>query len=628
MRSAKSYPSKTRQNEIFEVMPAGGKHPAGYAPTSAERWLLAFSVMATIFIMGWLLKYASFGLDFTDEGYYLNWIANPFLYDWSVSQFGFIYHPLYRLLEGDIASIRQVNILLTFLLSLWLVKATLRTLHYQAANRTNIELIICSGFAVLSLLVFSSSLTTPSYNSLTFQALLITTGGLMLAQRDLQPKSLIGWLLIGTGGWLVFMAKPSSAMALSAVSLLYLTTSRKISLGPLTLAIASSIALLIVSAFMIDGSPFVFAQRIQAGVELAGYMEARHTVGDIVRLDDLFVESGEQIAIFLIAFMTTLASIWLYSGNKALRLLAVALPAIFLFIVIALVVDPTLQFNSLIQTGGFLVWSICISTIILASTARQSSSPDNNKVRHWPLAITFVAMPYVFAFGTNNNYWEHGSHVAIFWLLAGLVFIEPWVRARGSWLSTLPILLASQAIAASTLNKAIEQPYRQPQPLRVNDSRVSVGALGSVLILSTQYANYIETAKISAAQAGFKSGDPIIDLTGQSPGLVYALQAESVGQAWSVGGYKGSQRQAMAAFSRYPCDKLMHAWLLVEPDGPRSMPSETLASFGAKLEANYKPVASWYTARGAGGYNRAREQILYEPIDKTNILASCQSLQD
>ena len=34
----------------------------------------------------------------------------------------------------------------------------------------------------------------------------------------------------------------------------------------------------------------------------------------------------------------------------------------------------------------------------------------------------------------------------------------------------------------------------------------------------------------------------MIDLTGQSPGILYAIGAVNVGQAWTIGGYPGSKR--------------------------------------------------------------------------------------
>src|ERR1700738_1930606 len=57
------------------------------------------------------------GFDFTDEGFYLNWISNPWNYHSSVSQFGFVYRPLFKLVGGDIVLLRQANVLILFALA-------------------------------------------------------------------------------------------------------------------------------------------------------------------------------------------------------------------------------------------------------------------------------------------------------------------------------------------------------------------------------------------------------------------------------------------------------------------------------------------------------------------------------
>jgi hypothetical protein len=68
------------------------------------------------------------------------------------------------------------------------------------------------------------------------------------------------------------------------------------------------------------------------------------------------------------------------------------------------------------------------------------------------------------------------------------------------------------------------------------------------------------------------------------------------------------------------------AWLLVEPDGPRSIPVELLVSFGATLEKDYRQVASWITAAGAGGYQEQRLQILLKPVRDLGIAVQvCES---
>lgn len=180
-----------------------------------SRFLLWLSFAATVAILAKILKYSGYGIDFTDESYYLVLIADPFQYDWSVSQFGFIYHPLYLALDGNIASIRRANVGITFLLSWILVDRYLKFILPDDSIHALKRIIMAAGFALASLAIFRSWLLTPSYNSLAIQSLFISSIGLLLADKFPTGKSISGWALIGIGGWLAFMAKPSTAMALA-----------------------------------------------------------------------------------------------------------------------------------------------------------------------------------------------------------------------------------------------------------------------------------------------------------------------------------------------------------------------------------------------------------------------------
>ena len=119
----------------------------------------------------------------------------------------------------------------------------------------------------------------------------------------------------------------------------------------------------------------------------------------------------------------------------------------------------------------------------------------------------------------------------------------------------------------------------------------------------------------------------MIDLTGQSPGLLYSIGAESIGNAWTIGGYPGSLRLAKAALDHTPCDKIANAWILHEQDGPRSIPNELLISLGLDFPNSYRKVGEWNTAEGAGGYKKSRTQVLYEPIEIHQNLVKCRKLR-
>jgi hypothetical protein len=191
----------------------------------ASRVTLTLSAICTLSILAWTLHQCNFGLDFADEGYYLVSIFAPFRYPVSLSQFGFIYHPLYKLVDGNIALLRQTNVLLTFCLAWTLAGISLKAI-FVGRNWTKFSLIVISAAIASASLVFLRLwLPTPSYNWLSFQSLLITAIGLLLAEKHFSGLSVVGWLLVATGGWLAFMAKPTTAAALGLSSAVYLLLS-------------------------------------------------------------------------------------------------------------------------------------------------------------------------------------------------------------------------------------------------------------------------------------------------------------------------------------------------------------------------------------------------------------------
>ena len=253
-----------------------------------ELLILAISATGILFIIGWLLCYSGYGIDFTDEGFYLTWMLNPFNYSASVSQFGFIYRPLYKILDGNVTYLRQTNILITFFLA-WILSNIFLKKVYNIQSIAKLSQLIISGSiatASYSSLIFAGLwLPTPSYNSLTLQSLLIAAIGLLLAEKYNTFKSLTGWCLIGVGGWLAFMAKPTTAFALVICVVFYLQFAGKFSLRFLIISVVVSLVLVVSSALIIDGSLIKFIERLKDGAEMYSILEGGHKAGKIFRLN-------------------------------------------------------------------------------------------------------------------------------------------------------------------------------------------------------------------------------------------------------------------------------------------------------------------------------------------------------
>lgn len=576
--------------------------------------VLLFSVVSTIIILGWVLWFCQYGLDLTDESFYLVWIANPFNYSVSVTQFGFIYHPLYELVGGKVAALRQVNSLLTWGLSWMLVYVFMTTIDENTPLKARLTASAAFSTAGLATLIFAGTwLPTPSYNSLAFQSLLLCAIGMLLIGRERSWAISVGWILIGVGGWLAFMAKPTASVALALWTLCYLIAAGTLRATWLAVSVATATALLILSALVIDGSIMGFVDRLMGGVEMAGKLGANYRVVDIVRLEPFPVDKAAFQLILIYAAVFTLAAWLSHAYRPFLLLLGNGMSATLGLASIAVALE---LWSPPIYAGQFQ--ALAFGAVALAGLAtgvllQRLRAVTGLPRKHWALALMLLTLPYPYAFGTGDVYWILIGAAGLFPVLAGAVFLSSTKGPRLTF-SLISLGLATQLITAILIQSGLQTPYRQPQPLRENDLSVEIGRPGSVLVLSQGFGRYFQEMIGSAKKSGFERTTPMIDLSGASPGVLYAIDANAIGQAWTIGGYPGSASLATAALRRVSCSQLAAAWLLYDPDNPRSIPPTVLASFGAEFTRDFKSAGAFKTAPGAGGQPLIRTQQFFKPI--------------
>ena len=593
--------------------------------------LLASSVIVSAFTLVWVICLSNYGLDFTDESFYLVWISKPFNYSVSITQFGFIYHPLYRLLDGNIAALRQANILVTFCLAWGVSDIFLKSVFGNKSLQRASRLVISGAIAITSItsFVFAGTwLSTPSYNSLALQALLIAATGLLLADRKVSRVSIAGWILIGIGGWLAFMAKPTTAAAFGACSGIYLLLARKLCVRLLAVSLITALGLLILSAFAIDGSIFGFIARLQGGVEQVSALGGGHSLAQMLRLDDFFLgERGNHILIASIAVIS-LTVYFSQVANRALMYSSVVLSIAFALASLMIILGVLHQSLDIGPFQGLLLCAVSFSAILACFFIQPFNGILIIARSQWALAVTLMVFPYAYAFGTNGNYWSVAANAGIFWVLSGLVFLSPFVPTKKLLAILLPLGLAVQLISVSLVNTGLETPYRQPQRLRNNDYKLEIGQPGSTLILSKDFAQYFAEAINVAKKGEFRRGTPMIDLSGQSPGILYSIGASNIGQAWTIGGYPGSDKLAVKKLEKVACEDLATAWLLAEPEGPRKISLDILSSFGANFSTDFQTVGTFDTATGAGGYKEVRAQMILKPIRSVDAaIAACAAMR-
>ena len=339
--------------------------------------LVISSAVVSVCTLIWILWFCRYGMDWTDEGYYLVWISNPFVYPVSHTQFGFVYHPLYEWLDGNIAALRQANVLIFFGLA-WVLTSTFFKTIFTTPSLPMLPgwhcAVMTAGFAMLTFMYFRHWVSTPSYNSLALQSLMIAATGLLLMERDGARESLAGCLLLGIGGWLAFMAKPTTAIALGCCSVFYLLAVGKLTVRFLFLPIAVAVILFVGGAWSLDGSITGFIKRLEEGIAQFWLLESGHGLADVLRYDALSFYGNGPAALTAAVVVFLGAAFLLRSRTNAFVYCGTLLSALFAFFSLAIILG-FLHVNLARDLGlgerqGLLLWAILFTAAFIGLSSR------------------------------------------------------------------------------------------------------------------------------------------------------------------------------------------------------------------------------------------------------------------
>ena len=115
---------------------------------------------------------------------------------------------------------------------------------------------------------------------------------------------------------------------------------------------------------------------------------------------------------------------------------------------------------------------------------------------------------------------------------------------------------------------------------------VEIGTRGERLKLDPHTAAFARSLRDGAHRQGFCSGDPIIDLSGELPGIAVLLGGGTPGLPWLFGGYPFSERLAGWILSGVDPQTRGRAWLVVA-EGRIAFSAAFVASLGFDLAGAY-----------------------------------------
>jgi hypothetical protein len=600
----------------------------------------------SVVFLGLQLYFCGAGIEFTDESYCLLFTSNPQDYRHTTTQFGYLYAPIFKLLGRNVWLARAANCLALAAASL-IFFFTAVSGSSKLPARTS--LLLASSASASTASFFTMWLPFPGYNSLNLLGLLFTATGMLLCLRTaagllgksgegagdgwgsrLRPRpEPAGWILIGAGGWLCFMAKPPTAVALAFMVILWAGAVRGYRPGGLPVAAGLALVLCLLSAFIIDGSPAAFIARYGSALDdmKASGSGSEYGLLAAVKFESVF-RSGRSMVIpaaaALFAGGAILASL---SGMRSVfPLLTFLLLALAAFCV-TLACDQRGLRHSLIQ--GWTPLPMFAGVLAFRAVSRTGRTKGEFRSLEHPGAVAATVLclsgfPVIYGFGSNSPLPISSGSATAF--LVGAFLVHTLCREGSDRFRTaVGGALICQVLALSGLAASWAVPFRQGGPLWDMPERAPLVEGDDSLRLPGVPARFLAQLHVRARLSGFKADTTVIDLTGVYPLAVYAISGRTYSSPFMVAGYSWSNGFARAIIKKTPCEAVAGAWL-IWTSSPYFTPidPQVLAEAGLDFPSGY---ASAFTIPGYWGDGRGEGERLHflVPIDPQNNLINCLS---
>jgi hypothetical protein len=572
------------------------------------------SALAAIFMLIRAAYLAPRGFDLTDESFYMMWMADPWAYNLEARLFGFFYHPLYALMDGDITGMRLANLGLTWLLFYGLASALVNKMELESAvpwsggwiHRSLAALLLA---APVQLLLSSVSLT-PSYNTLCGQGLAVALWGLLLIDHRRRARAFSGWIMLGLGGAITFMGKTSSALLLAIAVALYILAAHRDKLPWALLAAAVALAALAVYAVTVGGSLERFVSEYKWALQVIS-AEPLYSYKELLLkfFERPSVPGRRSWLVFFAAAGLSYAYVARWpAGRRDLFRELVLLALLVMAVGWAAGLFPV-HLQALMLPLPFTLLAAPLGALLALWPLDRASPGFRFRPGLLKLAPLLLVMPHIFAFGTAGNYIHRASILSVFWLMGAVTLMAALNPDRDKIIAAFKVMAAvSLFFIGGVVRYNEEYPYRQSQPLSRQNRVITALASGREFIVTDDMHDYLTNLQKIAAEAGFKKGRCLIDMTGHTPGVAYFLGAKAPGQPWLLGGYEYSRSWITSNFDRLPPADLPGCWVLLEPEGPRPNDPAWLARYGLDVEVMSEAGAVMATYEG-----ESFRQILLKP---------------
>ena len=580
-------------------------------------------VIVTLFLYVFFLLVLNVdrGFDITDESFYLLWAMHPEQVSMSSTNFGFYTQFLFYLAGKSVAIFRLYGIVLllaatcgfSWLLYQYIIGAVNITFNLYS------QLIVLFSLLTSSLIYYQLWLVTPSYNWLALVSVIIVMSGLLLLVSEsigLRHRPTVALLLISIGGFLAFMAKPTTALGLMLISFVWLMFHyRSINFRHVFIMLPVLLIILFGAHILLfENGLFAYIEKIKSGIELGSMLGGGHEFKDladkaydqlIYRVTNLYsinVSIILPVLIFVIISTRIIIERKYFVGIDALTFFSYGLGLLSLFYIFFLLY-PVIG-AKYYSTANRLIWfyGLKILVFLITSSAVMYFVINKEKITSFSaeyknlllLVFTLLFCSFSYSFGTANELIKAMTGSFLFMLAAILsvsLFFDNYLNKQ-LFTSALGVLIS--IFMVNNIYNAYMHPYRLEASLSEQVTPVQLLS-GSVLRVDEISAEYINAMKNTALSEGWEQGMALIDMTGGTPGANVILDAGFLGTPWLLGSYKGSNDFALMALTNNDKSRVKKAWLLIAPHGGGSISLDVLSKVGIDFPKNYKLVSTLKT---------------------------------
>jgi hypothetical protein len=556
-----------------DALAQGGGSPAigrGARATLPGLLLFIVAVGAAAFLVA-----AGRGLDLTDEGFYL--LRYRYWTEWpSVSLFAAYFALPYALSGHDVWAMRTLGFVLLLCAGMWFGRETSLAID-AVAGRTSREGVfaasIASGAGVWSYYGAWPVPYTPSYNLLTLLcALLALALALRLGRAILLGEGRLGIdaFLLGVVASVGIASKFTSGVLVLAVCLAIIGALGWRRLGARAwlrsgILVAAGLALNALLLWMAD--PDLPAQ-FRRGIEGTLAMLPRDPARELAAVANVDVPKALIASLRTLLWPIVLAvgasAVGAFAKRRSLGdTLAVAI------LVVGALLDIFMKDNRVHRI--VLVTLLVILLAVAALQVVRNSRANIAQPRALLVAVAIAVVPFAYSFGTNNPLLPHMGGAAIFPSVLAIVLIRAmWVeRAIPTWLFALGMALMSVLPAEFLVRQWLDghYTYRLGAPLAAQTAQLPPNPGEIDVRVAPALARSVDEYLRLLRESGFVAGEPMIDFTGQAPGMVALSGGVPLGAIWLIGGpmFAGDET-ARASLRNVDPASLRRAWLLTSRD--------------------------------------------------------------